>query len=563
MRVIFMAKNRLQNYKRMKRLLILFLLLSAGMFFRPVKLQAQKKNVLFIVVDDLNTELGSYGHKQIVSPHIDKLAGEGVLFKAAFCQWPVCGPSRASFLTGQTPDGTGIRNLKTHLRDVRPDIVTLPQYFKKNGYVTGAIGKVFDHRNVDEQNDSLSWTLPYTQWNTYQYPPQYGPLYQNQWRIRARTAVECGPEGVGDDGYLDGQFCNEALKRLDEFARTKKPFFLAVGFKKPHIPFVAPKKYWDLYNEDSLDLAPFQKRAAGTPLYAYFKEEPKKFVDMPRVWTYNDPQRGDSILPPKYQRRLLHGYYACISYVDAQVGKLLQKLKETGLDKNTIIVLLGDNGYHLGDHNQWGKHTVFEWSARDPLILYRPGDKSGVYDYPVDFVDIFPTLCRLTGLKVPADVQGVDLSGILKGNRNPVKPVAVTEYRAGGHATYSFRTQRYRLTLRFKTAKMRPDVSDWDASQIIFEELYDYQKDSLETRNLAYDKSYRAVRDSLLNLAEQWWKKQYRFFKTLRIAKTTTDVPHVTAVPGNDKRNIPPDVFGFNGKTIGGPPFSEKIFKKL
>ena len=496
----------------MKKILLLLLLLSGWALSPSGKLHAQKKNVLFIIVDDLNNELGCYENHQVVSPHIDKLADQGVLFKAAYCQWPVCGPSRASFLTGQTPDGTGIRNLKTHLRDVRPDIVTLPQYFQKNDYVTAAIGKVFDHRNVDKQNDSLSWSLPYKQWGSYVYPARYGPLYNQQWRIRPRTATECGPEGVGDDGYLDGQFCNDALGKLDGFAASGKPFFLAVGFKKPHIPFIAPRKYWQLYGEDTLSLAPFQRKATGAPAYAYFRPEPKHYVDIPKVWDYNDPQRGDSILPLKYQRRLVHGYYACISYVDAQVGKLLQKLKETGLDKNTVVVLLGDNGYHLGDHNQWGKHTVFEWSAHDPLMIYAPGNKNGVYESPVGFVDLFPTICRLAGLKVPGDVQGVDLSGVLAGKREPVKPVAVTEYRAAGHATYSFRSKRYRYTLRFDKANMRPDAAAWDASRIVFEELYDYQKDPLEKKNLAYDKAYKAVRDQMLNNAKAWWQGQHHFF---------------------------------------------------
>ncbi len=487
-------------------LLIFWAFLSTGSLF------SQQRNVLFIAIDDIKPLLGCYGNTTVVSPNIDKLAKEGILFRKAYCQWPVCGPTRASLLTGQTPDGSGIRNLSSQLREVNPDVITLPQYFRQHGYITAAIGKVFDPRNVDSGHDTPSWSQTYTPWGSYTYPPEYGDFVKRQWRVKANTATECGPEGVGDDGYLDGQFCNEALSKLDDFAASGQPFFLAVGFKKPHIPFIAPKKYWDLYDRDSFDLALFQRAAAGSPDYAYFKPEPKKYVDIPDEWTYNDSLLGDNILDPPLQRKLLHGYYACVSYIDAQVGKLVEKLKEKDLDKNTIIVVFGDHGYHLGDHNQWGKHTVFEQAARVPFIFYVSGDQPSVYDHPVEFLDIFPTLCDLTGLDIPDFVQGKSLAGIIAGSQEPVKKVAVTEYRAGGHATYSFRNERYRYTLRFNDSGMRPDVEAWDPSRIVFEELYDYETDSLETRNFAYDTTYRTVRDSMFSVAHQWWDEQHAFF---------------------------------------------------
>ena len=499
--------------KTLTYLLALWVLLPAA------SVSAQQRNVLFIAIDDIKPLLGCYGNTTVVSPNIDRLADEGVLFTRAYCQWPVCGPTRASLLTGQTPDGSGIRNLSSQLREVSPGITTLPQYFKEHGYTTAAIGKVFDPRNVDDGHDSPSWSQTYTPWNSYTYPPEYGDFVGGQWRVEANTATECGPEGVGDDGYLDGQFCNEALSKLEGFASSGKPFFLAVGFKKPHIPFVAPKKYWDLYQEDSFDLAPFQRPAVGSPDYAYHKPEPKKFVDIPDEWTYNDPTLGDSILDPAHQRRLLHGYYACVSYIDAQVGKLLEKLKEKELDQNTVIVVFGDHGYHLGDHNQWGKHTVFEQAARVPFLFYVPGNQPSRYDHPVEFLDIFPTLCDLTGVEVPGFIQGKSLAGVIAGSSDPVKKVAVTEYRSDGHATYSFRNERYRYTLRFNNAGMRPDVEAWDPSRIVFEELYDYETDPLETRNFAYDSLYAEVRDSMLVLAQQWWDEQHAFFTP---AQTTT-----------------------------------------
>ncbi len=506
---------------------ILTYLLALWVLLPAASVSAQQRNVLFIAIDDIKPLLGCYGNTTVVSPNIDRLADEGVLFTRAYCQWPVCGPTRASLLTGQTPDGSGIRNLSSQLREVSPGITTLPQYFKDNGYTTAAIGKVFDPRNVDDGHDSLSWSQAYTPWSSYTYPPEYGDFIGGQWRVEANTATECGPEGVGDDGYLDGQFCNEALSKLDGFASSGKPFFLAVGFKKPHIPFVAPKKYWDLYQEDSFDLAPFQQPAVGSPDYAYHKPEPKKFVDIPDEWTYNDPALGDSILDPAHQRRLLHGYYACVSYIDAQVGKLLEKLKEKGLDQNTVIVVFGDHGYHLGDHNQWGKHTVFEQAARVPFLFYVPGGQPSRYEHPVEFLDIFPTLCDLTGVEIPRFIQGKSLAGVIAGSRDPVKKVAVTEYRSGGHATYSFRNERYRYTLRFNNSGMRPDVEAWDPSRIVFEELYDYATDPFETRNFADDPLYAEVRDSMLTLAQQWWDEQHAFFTPSQTVTISREEPLV------------------------------------
>lgn len=494
-------KNR---FNKISLLLLLLLIILPG---KILKAEGNQPNILFIFIDDLNTDLNCYGKKTVHSPNIDKLADEGTIFTKAYCQWAVCGPSRASILSGQMPSQTGIRNLTTQLRDANPNIVTLPQYFKNRGYTTAAVGKVFDPRNVDDGHDTKSWSVPYNK--KYNYPAEYGPFIKGQYRVTYNTATEMGPEGVGDDGYIDGQLCLDALSKMENFANNPdKPFFLAVGFKKPHIPFISPKKYWDLYNRDSLTLAPFQQMAAGSPDFVYFKPEPAQYDDIPEIWTYDDVDFGIGILEPLAQKKLIHGYYACISYVDAQVGKLMDKLDELNLRENTIVVLLGDHGYHLGDHNQWGKHTQFENATHAPLIIHNPNSSGSKCNLPVDFLDIYPTLTSLAFNEQPEYLTGKNLTPLLEEANTELLP-AVTEYRAGGHASYTFRNERYRLTLWLKTSNTRIDIVPWSANLIFEGELYDYQTDSLETQNLYNLPGSKEVIDELLQDSKSWWNYQY------------------------------------------------------
>ncbi|MCF6332715.1 MAG: sulfatase-like hydrolase/transferase [Draconibacterium sp.] len=493
--------------KRFDKIPTLLLLLFGILLDVNVKAEGNHPNILFIFVDDLNTQLHCYGNETVKSPNIDKLAESGTMFTRAYCQWAVCGPSRASILSGQMPSQTGIRNLITQIRDVNPNIVTLPQYFKTRGYTTAAMGKVFDPRNVDSGHDTKSWSVPYNK--KYKYPPEYGPFVKGQYRVTYNTATEMGPEGVGDDGYIDGQICLDALSKMENFANSPdKPFFLAVGFKKPHVPFISPKKYWDLYERDSLKLAPFQRHAEDSPDFVYFKPEPAQYDDIPDFWTFDDIDLGDDILEPNTQRKLIHGYYACISYVDAQVGKLMDKLDELNLRENTIVVLLGDHGYHLGDHNQWGKHTQFENATHAPLIIHNPNSSGSQCNLPVDFLDIYPTLTSLVFNERPAHLTGKDLTPLLEGANPELRP-AVTEYRAGGHASYTFRNERYRLTLWLKTSNTRIDVVPWSANLIFEGELYDYQTDSLETQNIYNLPESQEIIDELLQDSKSWWNYQY------------------------------------------------------
>ena len=470
------------------------------------KTEAKQKNVLFIFSDDMNTELNCYGNSLIHSPNIDRLAEKGTHFTHAYCQWSVCGPSRASILSGQMPAQTGVRDLKTQLRDVNPDIVTLPQYFKNKGYVTAAVGKIFDPRTVDDGHDKISWTIPYN--INYSYPKEYGSFIKGQYRVKNNTATEMGPEGVGDDGYLDGQICLDALSKLENFAsKPNQPFFLAVGFKKPHIPFISPKEYWDLYQRENMPLSEFQQLAEGSPEFSLFKPEPKQYDDIPDVWTYDDVNKGDGILDTAIQKQLIHGYYACISYVDAQVGKLISKLDELGLDDNTIVVFISDHGYHLGDHNQWGKHTQLENGVHVPFIIYELGLKARQCDATVDLLDLYPTLTNMVFQTNPENTTGKSLMPLLEGQES--NNIAVSEFRSSGHSSYSFRDDKNRLTLWMKSTDDRPDQQEWKSDRISTVELFDYDTDQLERINLYDNPVYKNVVKSLLKSGEIWWNSQY------------------------------------------------------
>ena len=533
----------MQNKIAKITVLIIYLIGGFTMF-------AQHKNILFIAIDDLKPQLNCYGNSNIKSPNIDRLADRGIVFSNAYCGWSVCGPSRSSMLSGLTPDGTGIKNLSTQLRDIRPAAITLPQFFKNKGYETVGIGKVFDPRNVDDGHDSVSWTIPYIPNKDYTYPPEYGDFVKGQYRVTANTVTEEGPEGVDFDGYEDGQSCLLALKRLDEFAQDpQKHFFLAVGFKKPHIPFISPKKYWDMYDPDKIELAPFQDTVTGAPGYIYFKPEPNpdKYVDVPADWDYLDVT---AIMDQDLQRRIIHAYSACTSYIDDMVGMLLDTLEAKGLDKNTVIVIWGDHGYHLGDHNQWGKHTNFENGTHLPLIIAVPNGKGGVCYRPVDSYDIYPTLVDLAGFDVPDYLEGDLLSPAIEGKAIN-KTCAVSQFRAGGNMGYSFRTERYRFTAWMDKTSYIPTEIDWDENKIEDMELYDYIADPLEKVNLANDASYQAVKDSLLTLAGSWWKEQHYFFTTGKNTKYVPDFNYLLNDPDFEEGISPSWSFKTSGSFTG------------
>ncbi|MCB1236619.1 MAG: sulfatase, partial [Verrucomicrobiae bacterium] len=427
----------------------------------------RRPNVLFIAVDDLKPMLGCYGDKTIRTPNIDRLAASGTVFLNAYCQQAVCGPTRASLLTGLRPDTTRVYDLKTRIRDILPDVVTLPQHFKNNGYQTVGMGKVFDPRTVNGQvkDDPVSWSRPYIQFD--KHPDNALGFMEPGFVARAKAIQEAqGGKGDGwdsvrkelggmpategedvpDDAYDDGNIAKAALAVLPELAAADDPFFLAVGFKKPHLPFVAPQKYWDLYRREDMSLAEFTTLPQGAPEIAFQDSWELK------NGTYTGIPSGPGLLPEDLQRELIHGYMACVSYTDAQVGKLLDALADQGVADTTIVVLWGDHGWHLGDHGMWCKHTNYEQATHAPLIIAKSAS-GGTGDgakcaSPVEFVDIYPTLCDLAGLPKPAALEGASLVPILDDPSAKVRDTAMSQYPRGGEQDltmgYTWCDARYR-----------------------------------------------------------------------------------------------------------------------
>lgn len=497
---------------------------------------SKKYNVLFIMVDDLKPELGCYGSAVVKSPNIDELAKSSTTFTAAYCQQAVCGPTRTSLLTGLRPDKTKVWDLKTKFRDENPEIVSLPQYFKANGYFTMGMGKVFDLSNTDKEGDAVSWSVPHQK--TFPLAKGYENIaygiYQSE-KIKAIVRDE-GNEGreeqefygpnknpairystecldVPDNAYMDGAMADYAIRQLKELKNKKQPFFMAVGFKKPHLPFIAPQKYWDLYDRNKIDLAAFTQKAAGSPDFAYHNagELRNYAADIKSL----DEKSQLLLLPEEKQRELIHGYYACISYTDAQIGKLLAALKANGLDKNTIVVLLGDHGWHLGDHSLWCKHSNFEQAVHVPLMFKMPGITNGSKSNSmVEFTDIYPTLCELTGLKTGKHLDGKSLKPVLQNKNAVVHDYAISQYPRGfnndprGIMGYSLRNKQYRYTEwiggSFTTAQL------FDVSKVKAVELYDYVNDPLETKNLAAEPGMEKVAKEMSEKLHEYYAQQFR-----------------------------------------------------
>jgi iduronate 2-sulfatase len=445
---------------------------------------AERPNVLLICVDDLKPLLHGYGTPLIQSPSIDRLAARGVLFDRAFCNQAVCAPSRNSLMTGLRPQTIGIYDLGTNFRNAVPEAVTVAQYFQRHGYRTEAVGKIM-HVGHGNHEDPASWSVPH-------WGPKTGPaggyvlkenrppqltreeaLFSNVPRGDAAKLPRGAPTECADvpDGtYGDGQIAEEAVRRL-RAAKSKpgEPFFLAVGFLKPHLPFVAPKKYWDLYDPAAFALPALKEPPQGAPPFAPTTwGELRQYSDIPAVGPLDDAKA----------RHLIHGYHAAVSYMDAQLGRVLDELDRLDLAKNTIIVMWGDHGWHLGDHGMWCKHTNYEQAARIPLIVSAPGmGKAGVRTGALaETVDIYPTLCELAGLPAPTGLDGASFAGVLKDPAATTKEAVFHVYPRSQLMGRAVRTARYRLVEWKKPGE--------PADTAVFE-LYDYQADPTETRNLA------------------------------------------------------------------------------
>ncbi len=484
-----------------------------------------RPNVLFIAVDDMKPWLGPYGDTIAKTPAMDALAARATTFNNAYCQVSLSGPTRSSLLTGLNPDHTGVWWLMGSFRKNNPDIVTMPQALKENGYETVAVGKIY-HPLKDKtvKDDPISWSLPYIKTAGSQHALGNG-----------RVATECAD--VPDNGYVDGLIAEGAVKALSELKNSDKPFFLGVGFHKPHLPFCAPKKYWDLYDRESMPVSEYQDMSSDPVEYAYHNSlELKGYSDIPPFESFIDTKHLDT----ETQKRLLHGYYACISYTDAQIGKVLDALEKEGLADNTIVIMFGDHGYHLGDHGLWNKLTDFEQSTHVPLIVSAPGMKQGVKsDAVVEFLDIFPTICELTKTDHPQQLDGKSLVPILKNPKAKTKDFAVSQFSRSctenytissdtdlkGKAKeledditgYALRDSRYRLvewTKGFKT------YMPFDESKVVAYELYDYKKDPEERHNVANDPAYAKVVKDLTRKLHQHYAKSYSSPMSAPIAKT-------------------------------------------
>lgn len=447
----------------------------------PAKSPGQA-NVLLICVDDLKPLLGCYGTTTIRSPNIDRLAARSVLFERAFCNQAVCAPSRNSLMTGLRPQSIGIYDLGTNFRKSVPDAVTLAQYFQGHGYRTEALGKIF-HVGHGNHEDPASWSVPHFKAKTIGYvlPENRATLTREEAlfanaakqpaaKLPKGAATECAD--VPDNAYADGVIADEAVRRLQAAeAKPDQPWLLAVGFLKPHLPFCAPKKYWDLYDPAALPLPTLTAPPAGAPEFA------------PTTWgelrNYSDiPQTGP--LDETKTRHLIHGYHAAVSYMDAQLGRVLDALDRSRFAKSTIIVLWGDHGWHLGDHGMWCKHTNYEQAARIPLLICAPGlAKEGVKTGALaETVDLYPTLCELAGLPTPTGLDGASLVPALKNPAAVTKEAVFHVYPRGPRMGRAVRTARYRLV------EWKPIGEP--ADEAVYE-LYDYEADPEETKNLAAD----------------------------------------------------------------------------
>lgn len=474
----------------------------------PVRAAAGKRpNVLFLSVDDLRPVGAAYGQPQIVAPHMDRLAASGATFARAYAQYALCSPSRTSIMTGQRPDTTRIYDLDTHFRVHQPDVVTLPQRFAAHGYATQAIGKVY-HLPLD---DPQSWTV--SSWAPkkdieYRDPalrasliaanPERGEdiVLERDPRTGTILRVEGRPRTLGpaweiadvEDAVLpDGEIARRAVAALGEL--RAEPFFLAVGFRKPHLPFVAPRRYFDLYPPERIPAVANAFPALGLPDYERHRAELPRYAGIPKDLALSEAQRRD----------LLRGYAAAVSFVDAQIGFVLDALERLGLAEDTIVVLWGDHGYFLGENGLWAKHNTLELATRAPLVVRAPGRaRPGTrIDALVELVDLYPTLIDLAGLPVDAaGLEGRSFSPLLAAPDTPWKRAAFSQYRRNKAMGYSMRTARYRYT-------------EWrgqDDGEVKARVLFDHALDPGENVNIAADETHRDLVSVLSRQLVAGWR---------------------------------------------------------
>jgi iduronate 2-sulfatase len=439
-------------------------------------------NILFIAIDDLRPELGCYGVDYVKSPNIDKLAAEGITFGRAYCSVSWCSPSRTSLMTGLRPSATGVMDLKTHFREKVPDHVTLPQFFKNQGYTSLGFGKLY-HNDLAMQDDS-SWTvhcwLPPGPAPIQAYATEENQKIANTSPGYKSTATE--KADVPDNTYPDGQVTDQAVAALKTLKDDESPFFLGVGYYKPHLPFTAPAKYWVLYESEAISLAENNKTPKNSSPYMFRSwSEPGSYLDIDEKEPYSD----------SLSRHLKHGYFTCVSFIDAQVGKLIDELERLGLSDNTIVVIWGDHGWKLGEHGRWSKHSNMEIDTRVPLIISIPGRIPRREENIVETIDIYPTLVALAGFDIPKNLQGESLL-------EKTKDYAISQIPRDSIIGNSLRTPDYRFI----------EWRDQEGKTVDLE-LYDHRENHDESINLVNDTIFSTVIDAHKNKLFQIFNNEF------------------------------------------------------
>ena len=419
-----------------------------------------RPNVLFIAVDDLRPQLGCYGHEQMHTPQMDRLAARGMRFERAYCMVPTCGASRASLMTGLRPTPTRFKNYLTRADADAPGVVNLPGHFQNHGYETVSLGKIYHHAADNAHAWDKVWRARAPRYHT---EAALAAEKRNADRTTKPTrgpAFEAGD--VADNAYADGRMAEQAIAELARLGRSDKPFFLAIGFLKPHLPFCAPEKYWDLYDPAEIDIP------------ANYVADPS--IPSQALHTFGELRSYDGVpntgpLSRDYARQLIRGYYAATSYTDALIGNVLDALDRLKLADDTIVVLWGDHGWNLGEHGLWCKHCTFETSLHIPLIVAAPGKPKHISTPAlIETIDIYPSLCELAGLDKPAHLDGRSFVPLLSDPDAAWKDTAVSRYRRGD----SVRTDRFRY-------------SEWQSPNgaVTARTLFDHKTDPDEKKNLA------------------------------------------------------------------------------
>ena len=465
-----------------------------------------RPNILFVIVDDLRPELGCYGNPEIQTPHFDRFAAESVLFSRSYCQAAACAPSRASVFLGQRPETSGVYNLSHKFRQINPDAVTMPQHFHRFGYHTVSMGKIF-HNHMPDKVSFVEADLRPPKYATPDMIDRDPESFYHDEELKAELAevrkqrLEKNPGAyadgwaygrsweiadVPDDAMYDGAQTDLAVSKLRELKSREEPFFFALGYYRPHLPFVAPKKYWDLYDRNALSPAPNPFLPKNAPPFAMNSSyELTACYDL--EWVKHPAVEK---LPEETARLLKHGYYASVSYVDACFGRLMDGLRKTGLDQNTIVLVWGDHGWKLGEHGSWCKQTNYNIDTRVPLMIRVPGMKTAgeTCGGLTELIDLYPTLCDLTGVQTPDKIEGLSLKPLLKDPDQKIKTAAFSQYNqrpkntlsGGRYMGYSMVTERYHYVEWYTW-----DEENQRTIEKVALELYDNLMDPQENNNIA------------------------------------------------------------------------------